>query len=148
VTPSVAVQSTTSSAKRLANAIIEALQEQAMGRKRARRSPRTFSCLSILALVEIQLVLRILVHGKLYNPICPEVFAVPHVQAIHIHPPFGDCYTSAANGNIFLPLLRHPAAQQLRSFDISRTGYYKCAPEELQQLAALPHLHSLSLSCQ
>jgi hypothetical protein len=42
-------------------------------------------------------------------------------------------------------VLRHPAAQQLRSLDISGFEDYECSSAEHEQLATLPHLHSLSL---
>jgi hypothetical protein len=58
--PSAATESTTSSSKRAASTVIEPLPEQSLGCKRARRSPRTFNWMSILALVEVQLVLRCL----------------------------------------------------------------------------------------
>jgi hypothetical protein len=51
--------STASSSSGTASAVAP-LPEQALGRKRARHSPRTFSWMSILALVEVQLVLRCL----------------------------------------------------------------------------------------
>jgi hypothetical protein len=72
---------------------------------------------------------------------CPEpaqVFDVPNVQAIQL-----PRYSRWNEPDTFL-LLRHPAAQQLRSFDISRSFPYECSPAVLQQLTTLPHLHSLS----
>jgi hypothetical protein len=51
--------------------VIEPLPEQALGNRRARRSPRTFSWLSILAPVEVQLVLRCLdFRGRLLAARC------------------------------------------------------------------------------
>jgi hypothetical protein len=155
-----------------------------LGRKRLRHSPRTFNWMSILALVEVQLVLRCLdarsrltaarcnkqlyaavnhpfawpqeqmatlglgantdvvalqslggrVRGSLLRlasirlrvwlsdeidgPLCPELFAVPNVQSITLQPEQDGVIPTAASESL-LPLLRHPAAQQLRSLDIS-----------------------------
>jgi len=185
---------------------IEPLPEQSLGRKRARRSTRTFSWLSMLATVEVQLVLRCLdlrsrltaarcnkqlyaaasqpfawpqeqmltlrstndvaelqalnkrvrtsllrlapVHlcvqllGNVSALLCPEIFALSNPHGITVHPPTRYAPVAA---DFFLPLLRHPNAQQLRSIDVSRLLYHRCSPAEMQQLQTLPHLQSLSL---
>ena len=74
----------------------------------------------------------------------PEVFAVPHVHAIRAPHTAGRFRWNLPNS--FLSLLCHPQAPQLRSLDISNLGDHQCSPAELQQLASLPHLHSLSLA--
>jgi hypothetical protein len=178
-----------------------------LGYKRARRSPRTFSWMSMLATVEAQLVLRCLdplsrlaaarCNRQLYaaasqpfawpqeqtmtfrvsddpaalqelgararrsllrllptvrlrvrmpddaKPLSSEVFAVPNVHSILLHQAAED---DEVESNFLLPLLRHPAAQQLRILDVSRTSH-ACYTAELQLLQTLPHLHSLSLAC-
>jgi hypothetical protein len=185
---------------------IAPLPEQAMGRKRPRRSPRSFCWLSVLATVEIQLVLRCLdvrsrliaarcnkqlfaaashpfawpqeqmatlraehdvaamqslgarVRGSLLRlssirlfvvlpaaisgPLCSELFAVPNVQSIKVQ---SASLSELIGSGFLLPVLLHPAAHQLRSLDISGFEDYECSSAEYEQLAALPHLHSLSL---
>jgi hypothetical protein len=187
-----------------AAAAIDPLPEQSLGRKRARHSPRAFSWLSVLATVEVQLVLRCLdIRSRLTAARCKkllyvasnhpfawpqeqlmtlrvsndpdelqtlggrvrasllrlavihvlvqlpsghvdalrsEIFAVPNVQSITV---VASDYFVAID--FFLPVLRHPSARQLRSFDISSLWRQRCSAAELQQLQVLSHLHSLSL---
>jgi hypothetical protein len=66
---------------------------------------------------------------------------MPNVQSISVQPK--GRYRSVA-ADFLLPMLRHPSAQQLRVLDVSRLFNYRCSHAELQQLPALPHLHSLS----
>jgi hypothetical protein len=73
----------------------------------------------------------------------PSVFSVPHVHAIRAPHTAGRFRWDLPDS--FLPLLCHPQAQQLRSLDISNLGDHQCSHAELQQLASLPRLHSLSL---
>jgi hypothetical protein len=76
------------------------------------------------------------------KPLSPAVFAIPNVHSIVVHQAAED---DEVESNFLLPLLRHPAAQQLRILDVSRTSH-PCYTAELQLLQALPHLHSLSFA--
>jgi hypothetical protein len=177
-----------------------------LGRKRARYSSRTFSWLSVLAPVEVQLVLRCLNFrsrvcrllaarcSKQLYAAASHPFAWPQEQmvtlrmdndasamqalgtrvrcsllrlsTIHLrvqqrprgsgllyHPEISSVQAITVHATLecgvvddFLcPMLLHPAAQQLRSLDVSRFWYHRCSPLVLQHLQALPHLHSLSL---
>jgi hypothetical protein len=182
------------------------LPEQALGRKRIRSSSANFNWLSVLAAVEVQLVLRCLdfrsrlaaarcnkqlltaashpfawpqeqltalrvenvtsalqslgarVRGSLLRlssidlrvrfwngilwPLCSELFAVPNVHAIKVQPPE---VSSPVVSDVLLPLLLHPAAQQLRSLDVPFLRNYTCSPAQLQHLVTLSRLQSLSL---
>jgi hypothetical protein len=95
---------------------------------------------SLLRLSPIHL--HVHVPNFIVTPFCPEVFAVPNVQAITLHPAARFAYVQA---DFLLPFLRHPSAQQMRVFDIDGIFSYRCTSAELEQLQTLPHLHSLSL---
>ena len=96
---------------------------------------------SLLRLAPIHL--RVLLPATVFDPLCPELFAVPNVQAITAQVPLDFLAVACL---FLLPLLLHPAAQQLRSLDISGIWNYECTEAELHGLATLPHLHSLFLS--
>jgi len=74
--------------------------------------------------------------------LCPEIFAVPRVHGITVHPPTRYAPIAA---DFLLPLLCHPDAQQMRSLDVDCLFFYRCSSAELEQMQTLPQLHSLSL---
>jgi len=170
------------SAPLTASSTIEPLPEQSLGRKRPRHSSRTFGWLSILAPVEVQLVLRcldsrsrliaarcskqlyaaanhsfawpqeqmatlrvehdvmalqllgqrvrrsllrlssirlyVVLPAAIPGPLRSELFAVPNVQSIKVQ---SSSTSELIGSDFFLPMLLHPAAQRLRSLDI--TGF-------------------------
>jgi hypothetical protein len=76
------------------------------------------------------------------GPLCSDLFAVPNVQSLVVQQGNED---QRFPPDFLLPMLLHPATQQLRSLDIFDLVDFECTPAELQQLATLPQLQSLSL---
>jgi hypothetical protein len=80
--------------------------------------------------------------AEVVGPLCPELFAVPNVHALTVR----SAEEEEVAFDFLLPVLLHPAAQQLRSIDTSGFSVYSCSSAELQQLSTFPDLHSFSLN--
>jgi hypothetical protein len=94
---------------------------------------------SLLRLASIHLLVQLRDHASAV--LRSEIFALPNAHGITVHPPTR--YASVP-ADFLLPLLRHPAAPQLRVLDVGCLYFYRCSSAELQQLQTLPRLHSLS----
>jgi hypothetical protein len=74
-----------------------------------------------------------------------EIFTVPNVRALKLHLVSAPNQFRLPQPGVLLPLLSHPAAQQLRSLDIFWFLNYRCSAIEALAIGTLYHLDSLTV---